>query len=195
MSFEELGYCVVDSNLSTELLDFVTQYTLFDEISDFSLDSSLENLDTHAKYADPAMETLLLLLQKRVEEVTSLELFPTYSFFRVYRGGSELARHIDRESCEISITLFFGSSKDKSWPIFMSDESIVLTRGQMVVYRGCDIPHWRDSMPGTLDDWYVQGFFHYVDRNGPYSEFKWDKRESIGLTLVKVPKYIQKTVR
>ena len=192
MSFNTLSYSVCDSNLNSDLLDFATQYALFDEMSDFSEDDR-HVLGTHSKYADPAMETILLMLQKRVEEVTNLELFPTYSFYRVYRKGAVLKKHLDRPSCEISTTVFLGRSDETSWPIFMQNTPISLERGQMVVYRGCELEHWRDAMPGTEDSWHVQGFFHYVDKNGPNSEYKWDKRQSIGMPEQLLPYYIQKT--
>ena len=50
----------------------------------------------------------------------------------------------------------------------------------MVVYRGCDLDHWRDTFSLDEDVWHVQGFFHFVDQNGPYSDYKYDKRNSIG---------------
>ena len=37
---------------------------------------------------------------------------------RVYEKGSELKRHIDRPSCEISATINFGGDP---WPIFVQD--------------------------------------------------------------------------
>jgi hypothetical protein len=47
-----------------------------------------------------------------------------------------------------------------------------------------DLEHWRDALDIVDEDaWHVQGFFHYVDTTGPYKEFKWDKRESIGALL------------
>jgi hypothetical protein len=56
-----------------------------------------------------------------------------------------------------------------------------LKPGDLAIYRGCDLSHWRDQFKHTNDDvWHVQGFFHFVDANGPCAEFKHDKRNSIG---------------
>ena len=57
-----------------------------------------------------------------------------------------------------------------------------LEPGDLVIYRGCDLEHWRE--PFTIEDenaWHVQGFFHYVDKNGPFKDYKFDKRESLGM--------------
>jgi hypothetical protein len=168
--FRKKGYCVVKSVISAELRDFLTQYALFDEMQNFKPDGQVPT--AHSIGDDPAMETLLLSLQDTIEENTGLKLFPTYSFFRVYRDGDILYPHTDRESCEISATVCFNYSYDDSeylWPIYMA------------IYRGCDLEHRRDEfVPPIAGQWQVQGFFHYVNANGPYAEFKYDKRESIG---------------
>jgi len=91
-NFNQNGYVVVKNVLNKEFLDFITQYTLFDEIQDFNPDLN-QVIGAHAKYADPVMESLLVLLQKTIEENTGLSVYPTYSFYRVYRPGNELFPH------------------------------------------------------------------------------------------------------
>ena len=39
-----------------------------------------------------------------VEKESNLKLFPTYAYWRYYIFGANLKQHIDRPSCEISIT-------------------------------------------------------------------------------------------
>ena len=176
------GYCVVHNAINEELRDFITQYALFDEMQDFTPDT-VQVSGAHSKYADPAMEALLLKLHPIMEECTGLNLFPTYSFYRVYRPGDELVPHKDRESCEISTTLFFNynySDPEYVWPIFMNGNKVVLNPGDMVIYRGCDLDHWREVFTGSNDDWHVQGFFHFVNADGPYASFKYDKRNLVG---------------
>jgi hypothetical protein len=48
------------------------------------------------------------------------------------------------------------------------------------VYRGCEVEHWREEFRAPQGSYHVQVFLHYVDANGPYSEFKFDKRPFIG---------------
>lgn len=180
--FNEKGYTVVRNALSKELCDIVTQYALFDEMQDFQTDGG-QVPNAHAKYSDPLMETVLLHIHSLMEKSTGLELYPTYSFYRVYRNGDVLAPHKDRPSCEISCTFCFSYSyndSDYSWPIFMDGYAAHLKPGDLVVYKGIELEHWREPFDITEDAWHVQGFFHYVDKNGVNSEYKYDKRNSIG---------------
>jgi hypothetical protein len=181
-TFKSQGYCIVPNVISNELRDFVTQYALFDEMQDFNPGDS-QTPHAHYKYADPATETLLLQLQTTVEEATGLTLYPTYSYFRVYRNGDDLKKHKDRVSCQISATLCFNYSYDDTkyqWPIIMNGEEVILSPGDMAIYLGNELPHWRTALDYDENVWQVQGFFHYVDVNGPHADFKYDKRESIG---------------
>lgn len=180
--FNKNGYCIIKSAINNELTDFVTQYALFDEMQDFTPDTN-QVVGAHAKYADPCMETMLLQLHPIMEKNTGLDLYPTYSFYRVYCVGDELEKHKDRPSCEISCTLCFNyeyENKDYKWPIFMDGNEVFLEPGDLVIYRGCDLDHWREKFTGSETDWHVQGFFHYVDKNGPYADYKFDKRPIVG---------------
>jgi hypothetical protein len=183
--FQNNGFVVVKSVISQELRDFITQYALFDEMQDYSLElNNVQVANSHSKYADPAMETVLLSLSETMEKNTELSLSPTYSYYRIYRHENELLPHTDRPSCEISATLCFNYSynkKEYEWPIYMKDQPIVLGPGDIIIYRGYDLTHYRKQfLPPDVNDWQVQGFFHFVDNNGPFSEFKFDKRNSIG---------------
>jgi hypothetical protein len=181
--FKKKGYTIVKNAVSAELRDFVTQYALFDEMQDFTPDGS-QVPTAHSKYADPAMETMLLHLHSLMEENTGLELYPTYSFYRVYRNGDELTPHKDRPSCEISCTACFNYSYDDSkytWPIIMDGNKVNMKPGDIVIYRGVDLEHSRDKFIPPGDDWHVQAFLHYVDVNGPFADYKFDKRELIGI--------------
>jgi hypothetical protein len=131
------------------------------------------------------MESLLLHLHKSMEKNTGLQLYPTYSFYRVYRNGDKLAPHKDRPSCEISATLCFNYNYDDkkyTWPIYIGEagKAADLKPGDMLIYRGCDLPHWRDPFAVDENTWHVQGFFHYVNASGPYTEYKNDRRSTIG---------------
>ena len=188
--FMEKGYIVVKNAINTDLRDFITQYVLFDEIQDFnSEESQVLNAQVpkaHAKYGDPAMETMLLQLHPLMEESTGLDLHPTYSFYRVYRNGHQLPPHTDRPSCEISATMCFNYSyQNYDWPIFMDGHPLVLKPGELAIYRGIDLEHWREPLDVGKNSWHVQGFFHYVEKYGQYSNYKYDKRESIGIKKIK----------
>jgi hypothetical protein len=133
---------------------------------------------TPCAYGDFMMDGLLTSLLQAIERGSGLALFPTYSYFRVYKSGDTLAKHTDRPSCEISVTLCLGLKEGKSWPIWIEGprgtSSVHLGAGDALLYRGTECAHWREAFEGQRQ---AQVFLHYVDQNGPYAEWKYDKRE------------------
>ena len=130
--------------------------------------------NTYSHYGDVAMETLLLAVQPIMEKQTSLKLIPTYAYARIYKKGDILHRHKDRFSCEISTTLNLGGDE---WPIFIEKDpkkggikegnyvsdntkgtKVILNPGDMLVYRGNILEHWRDPFIGEDCG---QVFLHY----------------------------------
>ena len=123
-------------------------------------------------------EALLKTIQPLIENAVNKKLLPTYSYARIYYKGSELEPHLDRESCEYSITLCLDNNPTP-WAIYMDDEQVLLNAGDIVVYKGCEIRHWREKL---LEDTEItQVFLHYVDKDGPYVEYKFDKRPMLGI--------------
>lgn len=132
--------------------------------------------------SDQLMEFVLAGVMPRIEELSGLTLDPTYSFFRVYQRGNILARHVDRPSCEVSVSVNLGPVLERPWPIWikgpLSESAVELTPGDAVLYRGIECEHWREPLTG---DHLAQVFLHYVERNGTYSDWKFDKRPMLGL--------------
>src|SRR6266700_3470321 len=52
--------------------------------------------ETPCAYGDFIMDGLLARLLPDIEKASGLSLFPTYSYFRVYKQSDILARHTDR---------------------------------------------------------------------------------------------------
>ena len=132
-------------------------------------------------YSDPLTEILLETLQPKVEQATGLSLLPTYSFCRVYVEGEELTPHIDRPSCEISVSINI-AKLGKNSKIYMRSEtkndSYELNIGDAIIYKGCEVVHWRKKFePGMLN---VQIMLHYVISDGKNMEYKFDKRPYLG---------------
>ena len=176
--------------------------TLFDTryISPFTTEFGVWNDEqvpnTYSHYSDIAMETLLLRCLPIMEKTTKLKLNPTYSYARIYKTGDVLHRHKDRSSCEISTTVNLGG---EPWPIYLDpdinvgylDENnnyvagsneglrVDLEPGDMLMYKGCILEHWRDAFKGENC---VQVFLHYNDASGPNSTDNiYDKRPFLGL--------------
>lgn len=182
--FQNKGYALIKNAISEEFLVFLTQYFLFREGQDFKGVGDNQSPGQFASYADPAVETLLLMLKNDMEERTGLTLLPTYSYFRVYRNNSKLDNHLDRPACEISATLCINydyGGNDFKWPIFMNEKEIIMEPGDLVIYKGCEIPHYRPPLINNLPSWHIQTFLHYVDANGPNAEHAYDKRGGLGI--------------
>jgi hypothetical protein len=151
--------------------------------------------NTFQCYAEIAMEQLLLDFLPIMEKKTKLNLIPNYSYIRVYKKGDELKRHKDREECQISTTLNLGGDP---WPIYVSPNENVgipeskknitaasnakgvkvnLSSGDMLVYRGVELEHWRKPFEGEVC---VQVFLHYNDKDVTIGK-KYDNRPFIGL--------------
>jgi alkylated DNA repair dioxygenase AlkB len=198
MSFKENKYTVIKNAISTELADYVYECfllqrkvarTFFDNkyISPFATEFGVWNdqqvLDTYSFYSNPIMEVLLEKLKPLMQKETGLNLCETYSYCRLYKKGDVLKRHKDRMSCEISTTLNLGGD---SWPIFLEPSGetkkpgvkVDLKPGDMLIYRGCDLEHWREPFTGKNCG---QVFLHYnnVDTQGLNNKF--DGRPHLGL--------------
>src|SRR5258708_25297966 len=134
---------------------------------------------TPSAYGDFIMDGLLVDLLPEIERASGLLLFPTYSYFRIYKHGDILKKHNDRPSCEISVTLCLGFEAEKPWPIWIEGRrdatSINLSPRDALLYRGLESYHWREALNGER---HAQVFLHYVDQNGPNAAWKFDKRDS-----------------
>lgn len=183
--FLERGYAVVRSFISETDAAILSRYMEYALKSGLYADREdrLPNLPSkYAKYADPMMEVILVDSREAVEAIVGKELLPTYSYSRVYVEDDELERHLDRPSCEYSVTVNVARNGEP-WPIWMQrgdDEpaKIALNPGDAVVYKGCDVHHWRNKMPPTGVN--AQFMLHYVDKHGPFAEYEWDKRPGAG---------------
>ncbi len=195
MSFKKNKYTIIKNAIKEDLAIFIANYfllkrqvarTFFDTgyISPFTnewgvwSDSQVPN--TYSHYSDIAMETLLLLCQPIMEKATGLKLDPNYSYARIYKKGDVLKKHTDRFSCEISTTMNLGGDK---WPIYLKSNNkkvkVDLNPGDMLIYRGCDLEHWREVFKGKDC---IQVFLHYNNRKTPGADKNiFDRRTHLGL--------------
>jgi len=176
---KDFKYKLVKGFFSKETTKLLCGYSKIRHTLERSLDPILQgqtDLMETMYYGDPATETTMMMSKKNMEEITGKKLLPTYTFWRMYTQFSELKKHKDRPSCEISVTINLGSDGTK-WPIYMDGTPVELEPGDGVVYLGCELEHYREEFQG---DWCSQVFMHYVDAEGPYKEFYLDKRFCLG---------------
>jgi hypothetical protein len=185
------GYVAVAQALHGQVCDVATRYALAQAARQPGEDGIAS---AHSVYADPLTESLEEMLWPEIERIAGEDLWPTYSYYRVYRRGAVLEPHTDRVSCEISATLCLGAdyagaaSSDYNWPIWVhlpgskddQPQACRMHPGDMVVYRGCDVLHWREPFDG---EWQVQAFLHYVRKHGPFAVARFDCRPALGTPL------------
>lgn len=114
-------------------------------------------------------ETLHELYWDVIEEIVGEELLPTYAYARLYSNGDVLEKHKDRPACEVSVTIQLGRSHHYAWPIYMGDARFDMAEGDGVIYKGCDVEHWRNKCDGPEGYYSGQVFLHYVRKNGSYA--------------------------
>jgi len=171
INFNEYKY--VKNILSLDIVDFLSSWSLKNFI--LKPDSQTEKaFCVHSK--DSEIYTHLLhYLKPLMEKETNLNLKPIFSYSRIYLGGSELVKHIDRNACEISVSITLKSyyeNKKYKWPLCMRDIPIVIEEGDGVIYKGIEIEHWRPVFTQPKECWHHQVFLHYVDLDGPFSKTK-----------------------
>jgi|TARA_R110000796_G_scaffold122187_1_gene236536 hypothetical protein len=199
MSFKKNKYVVIKQAIDKDLSLFLYNYLImkrqvFDTCLKTKYISPFEKIlgtwedgqipNTYSCYSDIAMETLMLKCQPIMEKATKLKLYPTYTHTRIYKKGDILKRHKDRFSCEVSTTLNLGGD---NWPIYLEPSGeegkkgikIDLNPGDMLLYSGCDLEHWREKFKGGDC---AQVFFHYNNRKTPGSKDNmFDERPHLGL--------------
>ena len=201
MSFKKNKYVIIKQAISKDLASFVANYfsmqkQVYDTCRAQRYISPYENIighyedtneqipNTYSQYSNMAMETLMLKCQPKMEEATGLKLYPAYTYARIYKKGDELKRHKDRFSCEISTTMNLGGD---DWPIYLEPSGEVgkkgikvdLKPGDMLVYSGCELEHWRNKFRGKEC---IQVFLHYNNRKTfGAKDNMFDKRPHLGL--------------
>jgi hypothetical protein len=181
-AFARQGYIVVNGIVPTAQAAFARRH--LENRADagtMTTDTSL-GMPIPAIYGDAVIENLMALLLPRVEFCTGLQLYPTYSYARVYKKGDRLPPHRDRPACEISVSVNLGQVPEAPWALCIEDRnkvqtSALLKPGDGLIYRGIELTHWREPYTGER---LVQSFLHYVDRNGPHAGERFDRRPGPG---------------
>ena len=193
------NYKIVKEAISFELANFLYNYFLLKReavaymylnnwIHDNGVlgtwkDQQIPN--TYSIYGDPVFDTLLMKMLPVMNRETGLDVIPTYSYARIYKKGDILKRHKDRPSCEISTTLNLGGDP---WSIFLEGEQVDLNVGDMLIYEGCKLEHWREPFEGEHCG---QVFLHYNNKKGEFKDINiFDGRDKLGTPNLCLPSNI-----
>jgi hypothetical protein len=146
-------------------------------------DANLADLcdNTFARYSPLMMEALSVHLQPTVEKAVEMKLYPVYSYARIYYEGSELQKHHDRESSEVTLSICL--EKENDWPLYVENDqgeihTLNLDVGDVGIYCGRKHEHWREPLKGKR---HIQAFLQYVNAEGESAWLKYDTRACLGL--------------
>lgn len=183
--FNTYGALHVKDVVSQELANFLTHVMLRSPAylmrhEDDQVKGSIALMDHEVM-----LETLLEKTWHKIENVIEEELIPTYAYGRVYTNGNILEKHKDRPSCEISVTVQLARSHHYAWPIYMGDQRFDLAEGDGVIYKGCDIEHWRNFCDAPSNYYSGQVFLHYVKKNGSYADYAGDNRWNENIPFIR----------
>ena len=203
ISHELANFCFNYFLLKRDAVKFMFQHNVIPHSDLWGTWKDKQVPGVYSIYGDHVMETLLMKVLPVMKEQTGLDLIPTYSYSRVYEKGAILWRHKDRPSCEISTTINLGGDP---WPIFIDPTGqnnitkvgytpkgeevevkptahkgvrVDLEPGDMLVYSGCDLEHWREPFNGETCG---QVFLHYNNEDSDIEgQELYDGRICLGL--------------
>jgi len=162
---------LIDKDVIESLLD-----PLEEEIKELTTGARWNENRGHIRMVTKAncLEHLHKDIQEKIEKELNVNLLPTYWFTTQYSNGSFMVPHIDRASCQISVTVNF--FKDHDWPIniyqynhesrLVQTESVELEPGDGLIYNGTHEMHGRPKP--FKGEKFIQTFFHYVDADDEF---------------------------
>lgn len=151
---------------------------------------------SRANYCTPMAVSLHRWLRDKLDSRIDMSLRETYSYTRKYDRGAYLKAHTDRPSCEISATICLDYQTDDNapWTIWVQNDGnyvdspsmdevfeisqalphrqrrgipIVLEVGDVLLYQGPNVIHWRDYLVG---DYSYHMFLHFFNEDGLMNE-------------------------
>jgi hypothetical protein len=200
--FDQNGYLVLRNlwdpqDLYCEPPEMKGQYNYYGKLDRFSyqpLEMQVEG--STSRYYWPPYKYAHSQIRMKLEKAIGKKLYNTYYYDRFYNPGQALTIHTDRDACEISVTIHISSNVNNPWPIWIKtpdtynnnkkteiiergeNRFVILHPGDGMIYKGCERPHWRDTLPREYKRtwygkkvekeglYYHQIFFHYVLADG-----------------------------
>jgi hypothetical protein len=203
--FENNKYLIVKNVVDKNMCDFLYQYIKNEAVRADYIDNlygennydyfiygnfyDIQSTGDFSRYGDLIFDTLTENIRNTLSNKIGKKLMTTYSYHRLYTTGSELKKHIDRKSCDVSGTLCIGydvsnlENKNSNWPMFIEDANknqtpVYLNPGDVVLYKGAELTHWREPFEGKN---HAQVFLHYAEDIEKNNIFKNDGRPCFGL--------------
>jgi hypothetical protein len=162
--YEEQGYTVIRQFVSKETCDLLKREA-WDAFSEGKTYQDICVKPAHSFFNLPFHTNFHEALTPIVGDILGKKLRQRYNYGRIYVAGSTLRKHTDRWSCEVSVSLTLDYDSETNWPLYFSpcpnhiETPVELEVGDIALYKGPDILHWRDEFEGNT---HTQLFFHWT---------------------------------
>ncbi|MCE3236935.1 MAG: hypothetical protein K0Q50_3127 [Vampirovibrio sp.] len=183
--FQKQGQVLVQGFIPKDVARFLFEYLRFSTHAHLLSGQLGGGDDTQvpgsfgARYGDMVFDVLLKLCRQKMEAITGLDLYPTYTYCRLYKQGNILHRHTDKPQSEFGVSIKLSDTGDYNWPLWVAGNGYALEDGDAVIYRGSELEHWRDVCEGSEEYRMGQVFLFYVHQHGHYADYRYDKREDL----------------
>jgi len=180
LSFISNGYLFIPNFIDSDrAIKIGSQFMRLCKTSGAKSDPEVSN----APYIRNYIRALEILCEKTpvVSDIVGEYVLPAYTYGRMYQNGSALRPHIDRPSCEISLSIHLDG--DREWALSMKDKKdnqkdFIMKPGDALLYLGTEYVHWREPYEG---EYYAQIFLHYVRSRGEFADHYFDKIHAINI--------------
>ena len=128
----------------------------------------------YSLHSEPLARFYHQQLAKLVTRIAGEPVKPSYVYFAAYQPGAVLSPHLDRPQCQFSLSFLVDYTPEPTdvsdWPLFLkkvdapeSPTAVYLGVGDGVVYKGCELLHYRDALPEN--HFSTSLFFHFVPKD------------------------------
>ena len=167
-------YTVLENMIPSPLLRGLQQY-----ISDMRSQGYLRLGDRQVSGRlntknNPAISIIHVSIGSFLEEALRRALLPSIGYLSIYLPGAELKRHRDRPQNEWNVSVMIdrlaspaSENEAAKSPLKLGVQAQVkeihLKPGDMAVYSGTQVPHWRDPVPAGQE--LTVCTYHFVERS------------------------------
>jgi hypothetical protein len=126
------------------------------------------HIDRYVWHNEEVARYIHFQITELLNQIVPEPVKPSYTYLSTYRPGAVLPRHTDRPQCVWNLSLLVDTNPETdlsgAWPIYLEvagqTREARLEMGDGVLYRGTEIPHWRDALPAGQTATLI--FCHFV---------------------------------
>lgn len=139
-----------------------------------NIDTKTFSLETDSRYYNNSLGGITNLSWKMLdkflplaEEKIGSKLKKANPYIRIYRNGSTLNAHIDREGLDVTISVCLFTNIKYMWELIAKNEDGSLVKyptilGHACIMTGRLMEHWREPLQCNDGEYVIQMFLHYT---------------------------------